>query len=174
MNEDTIRRENLVYSATPLKDSHSDLVTGMSEELTKEDIWQRISQLLSMGHWATNRQLQKWVRGFSTDRYSTIEKLLKQKAKRGDLREDHYGKPKVYAKPGKTRGGGRRYRPYLYHEFSCTEFYIRCQKSKKGIGIPQKDFKGTGVIPDIAIKYDKSILLGEFETEGDIEYHKRL
>src|SRR5688572_9705943 len=172
MNEDTTSREKLIYSATP--NSHSDLVTGMSEELTKEDIWGKISELLDIGHWATNRQLQIWVRGFATDRYSTIEKLLKQKVKRGDLREDHYGKPKVYARPMKTRGAPKRYRPYLYHEFSCTEFYIRCQKSKRGIGIPPGGFRGIGVIPDFGIKYDRSILLGEFETERDTEYHKRL
>ena len=172
MNEDTFRREKLVYSATP--NSGSDLVTGKGSELTKADIWERITGLLDIGHWATNRQLQIWVRGFYTKRYSTIEEVYAQKVKRGDLREDHYGKPKVYAKPIRTRGGQRRHRPYLYHELSCMECYIRFQKSKKGKGIPGKGFEGLGVLPDFSIEYDKSILIGEFETEGDIEHHKRL
>jgi hypothetical protein len=173
MKNNTFRREKLIYSATPNTDPIRDLVTGKGE-LTKEDMWADISNLLEVGHWATNRQIQLWIRDFSTDRYSTLEKLLKSKVDRGDLRMDHYGKPKVYAKPIKTRGAPKKYRPYLYHEISCMECYIRFQKSKRGVAIPAGDFRGFGVLPDFKIKYPSSIVLGEFENRIDLNQHKRL
>src|SRR5688500_6289482 len=94
MNENGEPREKIVYSSGHYV--HSDLqshldVIGMN--------------FLDTAHWATFRQIQIGTRGFYQERYSTLERWLKNKCDRGHLRWTNYThKIKAYAKKIKTRG----------------------------------------------------------------------
>jgi hypothetical protein len=159
MNESGIRREKLVYRAP-----HS----LRSEQ--KEVIDISVRNFLDVAHWATNRQIQIGIRGYAEKRYSTLERYLKRKCRKGELRWANYNhKTKVYAKKMKTKNFDPEDTLRLYHGVATTECFIRFMIAKEGEALPERMFRSYGRVPEFAMRYENgSLLLCEFSTKHDV------
>lgn len=159
-------REKVVYQAG--NDRHTDL---------QSHLWIPVKDFLEVAHWATNRQIQLGVRGFAKKRYTTLERLLKARTNRGDLRSGMYGKDRIYAKPRKTRNFDLLDTAAVYHGLSVTECYFRFRASKEGDPQPERLFRGYGKVPEFGILYESledpeknRLLLCEFSTRYDVGF----
>ena len=164
VNENGFRREKLVYQASDY--SHSEqkyVIEGL------------VHKFLEVAHWASNRQIQLGIRGFATRRYTTLEKLLKRKSKKGEIRVARFGKINVYALPRKTRNSDLDDTSKIYHGLCCTECLIRFIACKEGDPLPEGFFRGYGRVPEFGIRYENDkLLLCEFSTKHDTFYSGKI
>ncbi len=144
----------------------------MTEKSTRSSHGDLVMGWFDYFHWASNRQVQIWSRGFATKRHSPTERTLKRLTKRLKLRVTKYGKVNVYALPRKARGDLEDHWK-IYHGLGCTETLMRFYRS--GFDnlevIPERSFRGYGAVPEWGLLYQSVILLGEFSTKSDVIDH---
>jgi len=137
-----------------------------------------VMDAMEVGHWWSNRQLQIWLRGYATLRYTTLEEILKKKSFRNKVRVATYsgrkqGTINVYALKKKTRGFSPDNKTPVFHGLSCTECLLRFYRSDpKGEILPERFFRKSGSVPEWGIRYENgTMLMLEFGTRSNVEYH---
>jgi len=122
-------------------------------------------------HWATADHFKIWFTG-STQRHRRTEVMLPRLVRQGKLRVVRYGRRLVYSVPRRTRG---KRLPSIEHGLGCTEGLVRFFRAKPdGLIIPERFFRGFGVVPEWGILYpDGTLLLYEFSI-GDNFYRSGL
>ena len=160
-------REKIIYSASDQGVPIRDLVTGKGLEF---------SVFMDVAHWASKRQIEIGVRGFSSPRYTTLERFLKtrernQKLRVAWMRNSKHGTIKVYAKPQKTKNFDPENYEDLYHGYCCTECLIRFLMAKEGEAIPERALRSYRRVSEFGIRYENGkLLLLEFSTKHDVSY----
>jgi hypothetical protein len=164
MNQDQESREKIVYSSG--YNSRTDLQSHLGVL-----VW----EFLDGGHWASNRQIQIGTRGYYTERYTTLEILLKKWSDKEKIRSCNYGNIKAYAKKGKTRNFDILDKAAIYHGLGANECRIRFTTAREGIFIPQKSLRGYKRVAELAVLYENgSMPLIEFSTKNDVDYSGKL
>jgi len=164
-------REKIIYSARDKTSQIGDLFTSTGE---------RVMDLMDVAHWASKRQIQIGIRGYSSPRDSTLERFLKVREKNGKLRvtwmrDTKHGTIKVYAKPRKTKNFDPFNFENLYHGYCTTECLIRFLTAQEGVPIEEKEFRGYGRVPEFGVRYENgTLLLCEFSTKHDTRYSGKI
>lgn len=101
-------------------------------------------------------------------RHKRTEVMLPRLVKKGKLLTQRFGKKLVYIVPRK----GRKPHHRIKHGLGVTEIIIRLWRSRmEGVIIPERKFRGFGIVPDGGISYDNGkLLMFEFCT-ADNFYH---
>lgn len=110
-------------------------------------------------HQAYARHYAAWFTG-TWRRHKRTEQILPRLVKQGKLRRLRWGKAYVYAVPRISRGTKKN----IAHAIACTEAEVRCKRGDlSGQVIPEKAFRGLGVVPEWGIRYPKRQTLLLFE-----------
>ncbi len=111
-------------------------------------------------HWASKEHYQLWFTG-RTGRHRRTEVMLHRLVKKGKLRTTRAGRKLLYAAPRKGYDLGK-----VDHGLACTEALVRFWRSKMDCKIiPEKAFRGFGIVPEWGLLYPSSqLLLFEFCT----------
>jgi hypothetical protein len=160
----------MTISATNIYDSHSDLQSHFMDALL---------DFFEVVHWASNRQIQMWLRGFATPRYTTLETALKKLStgRKSKLRVATFytrkqGTFNVYSLKRRTRNFNTDNKSLVYHGLAATECLIRFYRSDPGEIFPERFFNGMGSKPEWGIRYPSDVmLLLEFGTKSNVEFH---
>jgi hypothetical protein len=139
---------------------------GRHSIITTDDVL-RIIRLL---RWATRFILVLFFGG-GVKRIKALERLLPALERDGSLYAEWHRGEKVYSIPRE-----RRVKPVsMDHELACALILVllwRC-RMEEGEIVPERAFRGFGVVPEGAIRYSKernTMIVIEYETNKD---HKR-
>lgn len=122
--------------------------------------YQKASQVF---HWAKREHYTAWFWG-ELRRDKRTEVMLPRLVKEGKLIEMAYSKRFVYSCPRRCRGVV----PNIEHGLGCTEGLVRFWRSDMtGEIIPERYFRGFGIVPEWGIKFSESLLLFEFCTRDN-------
>ncbi|MDD1777314.1 MAG: hypothetical protein LUQ65_04025, partial [Candidatus Helarchaeota archaeon] len=111
-------------------------------------------------HWASKEHYQLWFTG-RMGRHRRTEVMLPRLVRKGKLRVCRLGRKFFYAAPRKGHDLSK-----VYHGLGCTEALVRFWRSKMDCTIiPEKDFRGFGIVPEWGLLYHElHLLLFEFCT----------
>jgi hypothetical protein len=102
------------------------------------------------------------------DRHRRTESILPRLVKQGRLTVDRVGYNKVYI----ARRQAKREHLFIEHGLGCTEILVRLMRCDANCEIiPDRFFRGSGIIPDVAVRYPNGkLLLVEFTTQDNYEH----
>ena len=114
--------------------------------------------------WATKEHYILYFTG-EKERHRRTEVILPRLVEKGKLLTQRFGKKLVYIVPRK----GRKPHPNIEHGLGCSEGLVRIWRSRmEGMIIPERKFRGFGIIPEWGIGYDNGkMLLFEFCTASN-------
>lgn len=134
------------------------------EEETRHPIIRKKDYLQTGQHfaWATYEHYVLWFTG-RLRRHKRTEVILPRLVKEGRLVAVRHGKRLVYSVPRRCQG--KKY-PDIEHGLGCTEGLVRFWLSQNdGIILPERAFRGLGVVPEWGILYPNGrLLLYEYGT----------
>jgi hypothetical protein len=123
-------------------------------------------------HWATKTHYTIWFTG-KAQRHKRTEALLPYLVNRGKLRVCKHRKEYAYSALRKSRRHDERNcYPFIDHGLACTEGLVRMWRSNMEAEIiPEKEFRGCGIIPEWGLRYEsRRLLLFEHSTKNNYEH----
>jgi len=104
-------------------------------------------------HWATKEHFSRFLTG-TDERHRRTEIVLPRLVKKGKIAVRRHGKRYVYAALSKKNNQD------IEHGLACTEGLVRFWLSRnEATIIPEKRFRGFGIVPEWGLKYPNGKLL---------------